>query len=584
MVEFFCVCGKKFQNKYSLDRHLKGKTNKCKLQMPKLKCNVSQSHEITSTTTYPCKYCNKFYSRKYTRDRHENNNCSNKNNAHAINEFVLENPEARIISGNVKAAMKHLVYSYSKATNKNISELILENHLEEYFIDDLQKIENNENNINSVNVIIKEEDKHDEHYNFKNIKNIFDDLEDTNSFQSNNLEELKIISPLDKSTLQKYEPIITETPSSQSSKTSNASITNINNANNSGSTNTNNTNHGTIINNNIHIVSTHNFNNTNKSNIPFVYPFGYENINFLKQEEMLEILKSVKGSEAVVDKIYSHISNQNFINQNQKKFMITVIDKDNKINPIIRYYKLEDFGMKLYQNSIELLMRIYHKCHTRLSVEHQLIILSNIKNIEEQLLNCNMHYDTYDTIITGISNNGMRRRYFIELKRKLEEEDPETTRKIKEILESQFEELAKYHEDLSKRALTKEKIHQLVWEPAEDIPEMDLDYHSNDLRLHRVIETPRYHKRKALEQSEVELIKQHGGCMGDVQTIYNLQQFRDQNEATLLKESYELNPEHLEEINLVFSNKPNNMIKLQTVRLARKTKPLLGTANEKRIL
>ena len=51
--------------------------------------------------------------------------------------------------------------------------------------------------------------------------------------------------------------------------------------------------------------------------IEFYYN-GYENINFLKPEEMLEILKSVRGSEAVVDKIYSHISNQNFINQNQK--------------------------------------------------------------------------------------------------------------------------------------------------------------------------------------------------------------------------------------------------------------------------
>ena len=545
MVEFICVCGKTFPNKYSIDRHFKGKTNKCKLQMQKPNNNNLQNNNIA--ITHLCKYCNKIFSRKYTRDRHENNNCPKKNNINTTS-CILANPGERIISSNTKSGVKHLVYSFAKATNKNISEIILEHHLEEYFIDDLQKIENT--------------------------------LEE-NLLLSDKLNKEKIITPLDKNDLQKYQPIITEPEESETQSTETNTTNNItNNSSNITNTNnnTNNTNNGIII-NNINIGTLNN--NDDKDNIPFVYPFGYENINFLKPEEMLEILKSVRGSEAVVDKIYSHISNQNFINQNQKKFMITVIDKDNKTNPIVRYYKLEDFGLKLYQNSIELLMRLYHKCHTRLSVEHQLIILSNIKNIEQQLMNCTMHYDTYDTIITGISNNGIRRRYFIELKRKLEEQNPETTRKIKEILESQFEELAKYHEDLAKRALTKEKIHQLVWEPVEDIPEIDLYNHNNDLRLHRVIETPRYRKRQELEQNELELIQQNGANMGDVETIYNLRQSRGQNEASLLKESYELKPEYVEEINEVFSNKPNNILKLQSVRLARNKKQLPGTGIEK---
>jgi len=331
MVEFVCVCGKKFINKYSLNRHLNGKTNKCKLQILKTKSNISQSHEITSIT-YPCKYCNKIFSRKYTRDRHENNNCSKRDNNLETTTYALSDPGERIISGNAKAGIRHLVYSFSKATNKNISEIILEHHLEEYFIDDLQKKENTTNIVNDINIITKENDKHNTlltntpvlgntHNNFKNFTNIlFNDPEDNNNpFQLNNLEDLKTIIPLDKTNLQKYDPIITEIPYSQYSKTSNTSIININNANNSSNTNNinTNTNRGTIINNNINIV-TNNFNDTNKDNISFVYPFGYENINFLKPEEMLEILKSVRGSEAVVDKIYSHISNQNFINQNQK--------------------------------------------------------------------------------------------------------------------------------------------------------------------------------------------------------------------------------------------------------------------------
>lgn len=69
--------------KYSLNRHLNGKTNKCKLQISKIKSNISQSHEITSIT-YPCKYCNKIFSRKYTRDRHENTNCSKRDNGYIL--------------------------------------------------------------------------------------------------------------------------------------------------------------------------------------------------------------------------------------------------------------------------------------------------------------------------------------------------------------------------------------------------------------------------------------------------------------------------------------------------------------------
>ena len=609
MTEHICVCGKKFPRKYFLDRHLRGKTNKCKLGIkPNKDVNSSlNSKKKKETQAHSCKHCGQLFTRKFNKDRHEEIYCQKKDNIQSEDETSIEPQQnvERIISNSTKTAIQHLVYTCSKATNKNPADIILDYHLEPYFVDDLeqktekheiQETQNNnlDNNLNTNLIKIEnvnndvdnvEEGKNNFNSNFKNFKKnkneknslrLFDDLEEENPFFLSKLKEVRLQS--------------TETPDSYSNTSNSSSIitnsnntTNNNNTNNDNSTTSNtnntnnNTNNGTIINNNNNIsIGTLNNNSNNntsmdktKDDIPFVYPFGYENINFLKQEEMLEILKSVRGSQAVVDKIYSHISNQNFINQNQKRFMITVIDKDNKTNPIVRYYKLEDFGLKLYQNSIELLMRIYHKCHTRLSVEHQLIILSNIKHIEEQLLNSTQHYDNYDTIITGISNNGMKRRNFIELKKQLEENNPETTRKIKEILEQQFEELAKYHEELTKRALTKEEIHKLVWEPAEDIPEMDLYHHANDLRLHRVIETPRYLKRRELEHAETDLVEQNGGYMGDVETVYNLRQSRSHDEATLLKESYDLQPEHIEEINEVFSNKPNNLLKLQTIRLAR---------------
>jgi len=118
MTEFACVCGKNFKKRHYLERHLKGKTNKCKLQ----------SQHIT-IETYNCKYCHKLFSRKYNKERHETINCSKRDNNFETTSCVLANPVERIISSNTKNCIKHLVYTIAKSSNKNISEIILEHHL-----------------------------------------------------------------------------------------------------------------------------------------------------------------------------------------------------------------------------------------------------------------------------------------------------------------------------------------------------------------------------------------------------------------------------------------------------------------------
>lgn len=499
-----------------------------------------------------------------------------------------------------------------KSENKTLPEIIEEYSLGNYFQENHKNVKSNNFSIPipkiiSKNISSKSDNKTLENKQTKELfikSKIFYDLLNN---ENDNLEHLELPNTLEQqkqNTLETNNPLnlkpiitpgeitskdleieITEPehhhgPLSNNSNTSNTSISSISNILNK----TTNNIAENIFNNNLNINSnntladnstTNNNNNilnnfNEKDGVPFVYPFGYESINFLKNEEMLDILKSVRGSELVIDKIYSHLPNQNFINQNQKRFMITVIEPDEKRKQIIiKYYRQEEFARKLFENSIILLMRIYHRCHKRLSVEHKLIVLGNIKDIEEKLMGQTTLYDIYETIITGISNNSLTRRNFIELKKKLEDKDPEAVMKVQDALDIQCINLATYHRDISEKSLTDKDIDEIIWQPEEESPDMSLDHHRNNLLMHRVCETPRYMKRKELEKAEADLIRERGGKLGDVETLYNLRDNRNYHEAALLKGSYDLIPEHKDEINQLFAKKQSNMVKLQTVKFAR---------------
>jgi len=529
---------------------------------------MSDNYSFTqnySENTYNCQHCGKSFTRKYNRDRHENTTCSKRVNMsndknHIKNEEISEeilkykpilkilqfernielenlkkenknNYEEKIKAINI---IKNISKELANAKNKSLVEIIAEFSLENYFKDN-----------NKI---------------MKNIKKLNSSLP-----KQNNLKEQINNKPIIK--VGNYNPKdiqleIQELPHLPNTITTNIENNDISNNNNTNISNNNNTiNLGTMI--NINYIFKEN------DGIPFVYPFGYENISFLNNDEMLDILKSTNGSESVVDKIYSHLPNQNFINPNKKDFKIAVLDKDFRNNPIIKYYKLEDFAKKLFENSILLLMRIYHRCHTRLSVRHKLIVLSNIKNIENRLMGSTQLYDIYDTIIAGISNNSLSKRNFNTINRKLCDKDIDVVKKIKAALESESDNIAEYHDDLTKRSLTMDDIKEQIWNPSEELEEMNLEHHRNDLRLNRAVETPRYRKRKELEQNEINLVKANGGLLGDIETLYDLRETRDLEECRLLKDTYELKTEHIDELNNLFTKKNTNVDELRRVRMSR---------------
>ena len=142
--------------------------------------------------------------------------------------------------------------------------------------------------------------------------------------------------------------------------------------NNNNITNNNNNNDNRVI-NNITI---------NNITIPqIIYPFGSENINFLNDSEMLEILKSPNGAIIAMEKVYSKIENRNFYKQNIGKDNISYLDS----NLDIQVYKEKDFHDKLLYQSVEFMYRICFKCRDKLSLEDQIIIMKNINIIEKTL-------------------------------------------------------------------------------------------------------------------------------------------------------------------------------------------------------
>ena len=178
--------------------------------------------------------------------------------------------------------------------------------------------------------------------------------------------------------------------------TSNTTITNNNNStiNNSNSNNKNiqyaTNNKGVINNGTLNQISLP---------PPFIYPFGYENIKSLTDEDMQQILSNCNSPNGVVlafDKIYSKMENKSFHKRNMNKPNITVVNR----NLDIEVYKEDDFKKYLLKNIISLLRRILWQCKDRLESKQQYAILQNINVIEDTIENSSDDSE----IIRNISN------------------------------------------------------------------------------------------------------------------------------------------------------------------------------------
>ena len=295
--------------------------------------------------------------------------------------------------------------------------------------------------------------------------------------------------------------------SNSNSNNSNNSINSNNIANatiNAGTINTN----PTIV-NNVGNVGNINHNYGNLPNV--IYPFGYENINFLNQEEMLEILKSSNGAELALQRVYSMPENRNFHRPNANKDFVRVINSD----MTVKSQNTKDFNSQMINQGVILMERMLHKCKNNLSFRDQFIVVNNIEDIRKSLM--------FETNITSILNiietcfqDPVSKEIFKKFSDLLCREENFKKNKIN-LIRQLLEELERFNTEKLRVTISDNFLKQEVWSEEESRNEdADFDSIKNNLNIHYIQKTPRYKFLNKMQQDEMEYFDMHGMSLGDI--------------------------------------------------------------------
>ena len=301
-------------------------------------------------------------------------------------------------------------------------------------------------------------------------------------------------------------------------------------------------------NNNIQIQNIINNNNTNNDNrvinnitinnnitIPeIIYPFGYEDISFLNDTEMLEILKSPNGAIIAMEKVYSKMENRNFYKQNIGKDNITYIDK----NFDKQIYKQKDFQNKLLYQSVEFMYRICFKCRDRISLEDQIVIMKNINIIEKTL---EMKDDVASVVSAMLERefmNTSRRDFIQKFNKKLEIDKTFKDDKLKFLKEIR-KELNRYYINKTHFRITDNLLKDEAWTKSEEHEDsIDRTEICNNLNMYFINDTPRYKFFKEMKEEELNYLKDHGFTIADIRELIKIHSQRNKEEIAYIEETY----------------------------------------------
>ena len=505
MSDRICICGKEFRYPYLLLRH----QNSMHCGIISHSFTMSNRDKNSKIKNFLCLNCNNSFASKFSLERHQVK-CNLQNTKDKQN--IEQNPD----SNNYLVKQLEDTKKQLEETNKErryYMELYIKNIKEMY---DKKVAELNKNNED-----VKKE------LTLENILKQHSENNSNNNFE-NNSENKNVINMKD----------------------SNLVI---------GDQTTNN-NNGTI--NNITI------NNNIQNTVHVVYPFGYENISFLTDEEILEILKSSEGASMVLDKIYSNIENNNFMKFSKKEKTMSYIASPKDI----KYCNDEQFITMLYEQAKTLLDRIFFQCYPNLSNEHQLIVWDNVRTIKESLSNKSGNLkDSCINIITSKVNNSEEKRIYKEIKDKLNIKDKIQIDKIEEVKKNIEIELYELEKNMITKNLNLIKLKEEIWGDIMSDESMDFEQYENDLRLLRYINTYRYNKIKELNKLEYDsILAIEKLTIGDLESIIDMRNARNQNELqTVMMKNQELPKEYIDEIQNTLIDKPknDNTINLSSVRL-----------------
>jgi hypothetical protein len=324
--------------------------------------------------------------------------------------------------------------------------------------------------------------------------------------------------------------------------------------------NTTNNNNGVI--NNVNIT----INAQNSNNTPIVYPFGYENINFLTDEEILEILKSPEGSYLVLEKIYSHVDNNNFMKLNNKEKTVSYI-----LSPqTIKLCNDKVFVKMLYEQSKVLLDRLFTKYYINLSYEHQLVVWNNINTIrntlDKHINNDNKEVDEeYMKIVSAKAHNSIDKKRYKDIKKAIEEKNQNVIDNIKKAQDTSKKEIKEMNNQFNENTIDLDDLKSVVWDIPMSDEYLNIDQNYNNPMSTFYDKTPRYKMRQKLEKTEDDYLSSQELKVGDIRDIVKMKLNRNKTELEEIEANYIDMPEHYkEEIEEILIKKPkrDNMLNI----------------------
>jgi hypothetical protein len=449
------TCGMRFEYPYLLERHINGKR----------KCKPIDN----SRSNFHCQYCNNNYASKYSINNHQ--------------KICKAKIEAEV---QVQNNQQSLVY--------NISNINTENYVAKV----LSELSQEDRDIITGNAL---------------LMNTFKEIQKTNlqlfnamverEYRNNNLQRPQV-SSTDNITVSQsantLNNILNPTINNITSNTSNTSNINIQTQNNT-------------LNNIQNIQNIQNTqNNIVNNNLPnIIYPFDYEDISFITDDEKLNILTSSNGVEQALEKIYSKPENRNFYRQNANKDNVSILGKDMKI----QIKNLKQFNEQILNKGILLMERMFHSCKNRLSFNDQLLIWNNIEQNRE-LLAFEHYLVNIINLIETCFRDPISKDIFKKFSDKLYREEIYRKDKIN-IIKNLIIELERFNQDKTNITIDDDFLRTEVWSQEEhknkDADEDDL---KNNLDLVRIEDTPRFKFFNDMRTEEIEYFDMHGASIGNI--------------------------------------------------------------------